>query len=105
MDEKDFADRAEMTQLPRVFLREPGWQIGMKVGSDRTFCYQVAPGDESYHRLQNGEILVHRGDEKLCLPCAERRGLISFEPRKLRDRPAELELDARPDEDDYDLKG
>jgi hypothetical protein len=26
-----------------------------------------------------------RGDEKLCLACAERRGLLSYEPRTLRE--------------------
>jgi hypothetical protein len=71
--------------VPRLFLREPGWRIGLKVGSDRTFCYMVAPGQDHYHRLMDGELFLHRGDERLCLPCAARRGLLAFAPKNLRE--------------------
>jgi hypothetical protein len=67
----------------RVFLFEPGWRIELKLGSEREFCYVMAPGQEYYHRLLDGEIYLVRGDERLCLACAERRGLLSFEPRTL----------------------
>ncbi len=90
--------------MPRVFLREPGWRIEVKVGSDRTFCYTIAPGESAYHRLLDGELVFVRGDEKLCLPCAERRGLLSFVPRRLRDRPAEIELEPTGGETEYDVR-
>jgi hypothetical protein len=91
--------------LPRVFLREPGWQVGMKIGSEKTFCYQITPGEDFYHRLHDGEILVSRGEEKLCLPCAGRRGLLTFEPRILRDKTAGLDVEATDEISGYDVKG
>ena len=69
----------------RLFLFEGGWRIGLKVGSEREFCYMMAPGQDFYHRLLDGEIYLVRNEEKLCLACAERRGLLSYEPRTLRD--------------------
>lgn len=76
----------------RLFLHEPGWAVALKVGSERAFCYQMAPGQDHYHRLLDGEVYLHHGDEKLCLACAERRGLLSFEARSLRDRILVIEL-------------
>jgi hypothetical protein len=69
----------------RLFLFESGWRIGLKLGSEREFCYMTAPGQDYYHRLLDGEIYLARNDEKLCLACAERRGLLSYEPRTLRE--------------------
>lgn len=70
-------------QLPRLFLREPGWRVALKVGSDRMFCYMMAPGQDHYHRLLDGEVYVYHGDERICLACASRRGILSFEARGL----------------------
>jgi hypothetical protein len=72
-------------KTPRLFLREPGWKVALKVGSDRLFCYMTIPGEKYYHRIMDGEIHLTRDDEKICLPCAERRGLLAFSPRPLRD--------------------
>ncbi len=68
---------------PRLFLREPGWKVALKVGSERMFCYMMAPGQNYYHRLLDGEVYVTHGDERICLACASRRGLLSFEARGL----------------------
>jgi hypothetical protein len=83
----------------RVFLHEGGWRVGLKVGSDKEFCYMTAPGQDYYHRLLDGEIYLARQDEKLCLACAERRGLLSYEPRTLREssRPLPFELESGPE--------
>lgn len=70
--------------LPRLFLRELGWKVGHKTDSQREFCFQVHPGDDAHHRIAQGELYVYSSDERLCLPCADRRGLIQFEPRVLR---------------------
>ncbi len=79
----------------RMFLFEPGWKIGVKTGSHREFCYMVAPGQDYYHRLIDGEVFLFHQDEKLCLACAIRRGLVMFQPKRLRDSigavPADLE--------------
>lgn len=80
----------------RVFLHEPGWNVALKVGSDRMFCYMMAPGQDYYHRLLDGEIYVHHGDERLCLACAERRTLLSFKPKGLRQPILTFEIDLSP---------
>ena len=70
-------------ELGRVFLHEPGWRIALKIGNVREFCYQMAPGQDYYHRLLDGEVYLHHGDERLCVACAERRGLLSHHPKLL----------------------
>ncbi|MDB5350747.1 MAG: hypothetical protein JWN86_1994 [Planctomycetota bacterium] len=100
----DDRDTREAT-LPRVFLREPGWHISQRVGSEKTFCYQMAPGEEFYHRLLDGEVIVSRGEEKLCLPCAERRGLLTFLPKPLRDQLAGVDIEVTERLGEYEVKG
>ncbi len=80
----------------RLFLHEPGWRVVLKVGSVREFCYQMAPGEDHYHRLLDGEIYVYHGDEKICLACAERRGLLSYEPKSLREGLIPLDMHVNP---------
>ena len=93
----------ERPPTPRLFVREPGWQVRLKLGSDREFCYMTAPGQEFYHRIVDGEIYVVRGDEKVCLPCAGRRGLLEPEPKALREPIREV-LDAGEAVGGYDLR-
>ncbi len=69
----------------RMFIFERGWTVGVKTGSQRELCHMMAPGQEFYHRLGDGEVFVQQSTEKLCLACAFRRGLIAFEPRQLRE--------------------
>jgi hypothetical protein len=69
----------------RMFIFERGWNVGMKTGSHRELCHMMAPGQDFYHRLGDGEVFVQQGTERLCLACAFRRGLIAFEPRQLRE--------------------
>jgi hypothetical protein len=78
-------DSREILASRRMYLSEPGWRIGVKSGSDREFCYMMMPGQDFYHRLLDGEIFLHRHEEKLCLACASRRGLLVAEPRRLRE--------------------
>jgi hypothetical protein len=79
----------------RMFIFESGWRVGVKSGSTRELCYMIAPGQDYYHRLLDGEVFLVRDGERLCLSCASRRGLISFEPKQLRDSivsvPADLD--------------
>jgi len=69
----------------RIFVHEAGWSISVKRGSDRVFCHMMAPGQDYYHRLLDGELYLHQADERLCLSCAARRGVLSYEPRRLPD--------------------
>ena len=82
----------------RMFVFERGWSIAVKTGSHRELCHMVAPGQDFYHRLGDGEVFVVQDTEKLCLPCAFRRGLIAFDPKRLRDSlaPGIEDLDALP---------
>lgn len=75
-------------QSPRLFIHESGWRIDIKRGSDRVFCHMIAPGEDYHHRLLDGELYLFHGDERVCLNCAGRRGLVSLDPKLLReDRP------------------
>ncbi len=78
----DLDDQAQRT--PRLFIHEPGWKVGQKTDASREFCYMMAPGESWHHRLRDGEIVVARAEEKLCLTCAARRGLLSLEAKTLR---------------------
>jgi hypothetical protein len=69
----------------RMFVFERGWNAAVKTGSHREMCHMMAPGQDFYHRLADGEVYLYQGTEKLCLGCAFRRGLIASEPRRLRE--------------------
>ncbi len=88
------SDDREVPPLRRMYLAEPGWQISVKSGYAKEFCYMMMPGQDFYHRLLDGEIYVHRHEEKLCLCCAVRRGLLVAEPRRLREAVVPLPVDA-----------
>ncbi len=86
MRDTSFEEREDDASSPRrMFLHEPGWGIRIKSGSHREFCHTMAPGQNFYHRLLDGEIFLVRDAEKLCLTCAARRGLIVSEPKRLQD--------------------
>ncbi len=86
-------DADEVLPLRRMYLGEPGWRISVKAGYERDFCYMMTPGQDFYHRLLDGEIFLQRGEEKLCLSCAVRRGLLVTEPRRLRETVLPLPVD------------
>ncbi len=96
-------DEGDELRLPRIFLREPGWQVGMKIGSDREFCATMFPGEDYYHRLSDGELFIHRSEERLCLPCAERRGLLAHEPKLLRQPIRPIPIEETGESDGYEL--
>ncbi len=89
---------------PRLYIREPGWIAAIKIGSERAFCYLMEPGDDHYHRLSDGELHLHRAEVRLCLRCADRLGLVHFEPKRLKEPSRGVDLDA-VDSPGYDVKG
>ena len=93
----------EIAPSRRMFIFEVGWRVGVKSGSTRELCYMMAPGQDYYHRLLDGEVFLVRDGERLCLSCATRRGLISFEPKQLREGIASVpaDLEAMPLELDW----
>ena len=75
----------------RIFVFEPGWTVTIKRGNEREFCHIMAPGQDYYHRLRDGELYLQRADERICLACATRRGIVTHEPKRLRN-PVEPSL-------------
>jgi hypothetical protein len=96
-------DDENLASPRRMFLFESGWSIRIKSGSHREFCYMMAPGQDFYHRLLDHEIFLVRAEERLCLACAARRGLIALEPKRLRDAivPIKADMEAIPLEVDW----
>ena len=62
----------------RLYLPFPeGWQAHVKIGWEKDYCYAKNPGEDYFHLIMSGEIFVQNGDEKLCLTCAYRQGVIT----------------------------
>jgi len=53
------------------------WQACIKPDSDRLYCFQKTPGEDYFHLIANGEVYLVSADEKLCLRCALRRGVVT----------------------------
>jgi|GEM_PF-1886359 len=99
-------NREGLTPLPRLFLFEPGWRVVVKPDSAREFCHAIAPGQTEYHRLSQGELYLEGPEEKLCLVCARRRGLLTTEPLPLKQPTLgrTIQPTTAPDQDDAPLE-
>jgi len=53
------------------------WEAHVKHDSAKIYCYQKNPGEEFFHLIVNGEIYLTKGDEKFCLRCALRDGVVT----------------------------
>ena len=59
------------TPEPRPTLPPRAGLAGRAEGRQRAeFCYMMAPGQDYYHRLLDGEVYLFNGDERVCLACA-----------------------------------
>jgi hypothetical protein len=56
---------------------QSGWQAHILGGGERQYCYTQAPGQDHFHLILPGELFVQKGDEKLCLMCALREGVLT----------------------------
>ncbi len=88
----------------RLYLKEPGWRVAQKTDSEKAYCYMMAPGQDYYHRLLEGEIYFYHGTERLCAACAGRRGLLSHAARPLREPLETIDLDAEGLTSEFELK-
>ncbi|MGL4463820.1 MAG: hypothetical protein ACRC1K_16820 [Planctomycetia bacterium] len=61
----------------RLYVSNKAWTPYIHASDDRIFCFLTNPGEMYHHRITAGELYVARGDERLCLNCAARRGLLS----------------------------
>ena len=64
----------------RLYLKEPGWRVAQKTDSEKAYCYMMAPGQDYYHRLLEGEIYFYHGTERLCAACAGAGGCSRTRP-------------------------
>jgi hypothetical protein len=63
------------------------WMARIKVGWDKEYCYAKLPGQDYLHLLLNGEIYLQSKEEKLCLTCAMRRGILTEDRLYWQHRP------------------
>lgn len=74
----DLSLAASGTEMDRrlYFPDAEGWTLGVKSGP-REYCSHRNPGEEWFHLLLDGELFLAFGEEKLCLNCAFRSGLLT----------------------------
>lgn len=58
------------------FPDSEGWEFRVKSGP-RDYCSHRNPGEEWFHLLLDGELFLQFGEEKICLNCAVRSGLLT----------------------------
>lgn len=62
----------------RLYVPKPdGWEVHIKNGWTKEYCFMQNPGEEYFHLLMHGEIYVQHGHDKYCLNCALRHGMIT----------------------------
>jgi len=68
----------ERTDDARLYVpRNEGWTANIKRGWEKDYCYLQNPGEEYFHLILSGELYLQRGDEKYCLNCALRHGIVT----------------------------
>jgi hypothetical protein len=63
----------------------------------------MAPGQDYYHRILDGELYLFSSGERLCMACAERRGLLNDAPKRLVREGLPRGLPGLVDPAEYDL--
>ena len=53
------------------------WTTKVKRGWKKEYCFSKAPGEDFFHRLMGGEIYLEQNNERYCLTCALRYGIIT----------------------------
>jgi hypothetical protein len=72
----------------RLYIPDPKvWTARVKVGWEKEYCYARMPGQDYLHLLLNGEIFIESKEERLCLTCALRRGVITTDRLYWQNRP------------------
>ncbi|QDT63336.1 hypothetical protein [Calycomorphotria hydatis] len=55
------------------------WRVQVKADFSKQYCHAKKPDEEYYHLLIGGEIYLDNGEKKLCLNCAIRDGIITWD--------------------------
>ena len=75
VDSTSVAAEAEIDRR-LYFPDSDGWTFRVKSGP-REFCSHRNPGEEWFHLLLDGELFLQFDEEKVCLNCAYRNGLLT----------------------------
>jgi hypothetical protein len=71
-------DSANEARDARLYVLSPeGWEARVKHTWDKEYCYAQNPGEDFFHLLLAGEVYLLRDNEKYCLSCALRRGIVT----------------------------
>jgi hypothetical protein len=64
----------------RLYVSQPdGIEACVKSGWEKEYCHLQNPGEAYFHLLVKGEIYLLHGNEKCCLRCALRQGILTHE--------------------------
>lgn len=56
-----------------------GWSAHIKELGGTERCFAQHPGQDFFHLIVKGEIFLQKGDERFCLTCAIRRGIVGHD--------------------------
>ena len=75
----DDSDKSKTEQVEhRLFIPRPeGWSAEIKQNWDKEYCFRKREGEDYFHLLLAGEILIRHGDEVFCLECAHAMGILT----------------------------
>lgn len=74
-----------------------GWTARIKQGWEKEYCFAKAPGEDYFHLLVGGEIYLEHGNERYCLNCALRYGIINFDRQYWQHMPKKPSLPSQSD--------
>jgi len=67
-------------QDARLYVLQPdGMEARVKSGWEKEYCHLQNPGEDYFHLLVKGEVYLLHGNEKYCLRCAVRQGILTHE--------------------------
>lgn len=62
----------------RLYVPHPaGWTAQIKKSGGTERCFAQHPGQDFFHLIVKGEIYLENGEERFCLTCAMRRGIVT----------------------------
>lgn len=61
----------------RLYVLDQDWSVAVNRGSTAHYCYLQNPGEDYFHLILDGEVYLNNSDEKLCLNCALRQGILT----------------------------
>jgi hypothetical protein len=74
--ERDASPTDTLIDRRLYFPDSEGWEFKVKSGP-REYCSHRNPGEDWFHLLLDGELFLQFGEEKVCLNCAFRNGLLT----------------------------